>query len=82
MKAFLDGAGADGARYISDFPDDLLWDHPNAIILPHLGASTEEAEDQAVRSYVIVFFFFVSVQTCGRQLSEVIFASVRACVMS
>ena len=56
MKAFLDGAGADGARYISDFPDDLLWDHPNAIILPHLGASTEEAEDQAVRTYVFVFF--------------------------
>ena len=50
MKTFLDGAGADGARYISDFPDDLLWDHPNTIILPHLGASTEEAEDQAVSS--------------------------------
>jgi D-3-phosphoglycerate dehydrogenase len=47
MKEFLDAAG-DG-RYISDFPDDELWDHKNAIILPHLGASTEEAEDQAVR---------------------------------
>eukprot|EP00978_Attheya_sp_CCMP212_P025819 scaffold83859_cov34-Attheya_sp.AAC.1 len=35
------------ARYISDFPDDLLWDHENVILLPHLGASTEEAEDQA-----------------------------------
>jgi phosphoglycerate dehydrogenase-like enzyme len=46
MKDFLDRA--DG-RYISDFPDDVLWDHKNAIILPHLGASTEEAEDQAVR---------------------------------
>lgn len=47
MKEFLD-AGAEG-RYISDFPDDDLWDHPNAVILPHLGASTEEAEDSAVR---------------------------------
>lgn len=45
MKVFLDSG--DG-RYISDFPDDLLWDHKNAIILPHLGASTEEAEDAAV----------------------------------
>ena len=46
MKDFLDSG--DG-RYISDFPDDLLWDHKNSIIIPHLGASTEEAEDQAVR---------------------------------
>lgn len=44
MKEFLDKG--DG-RYVSDFPDDLLWDHKNAIILPHLGASTEEAEDAA-----------------------------------
>jgi D-3-phosphoglycerate dehydrogenase / 2-oxoglutarate reductase len=47
MKVFLD---AGDGRYISDFPDDLLWDHKNAIIIPHLGASTEEAEDQAVRN--------------------------------
>mmetsp|Transcript_110614 Transcript_110614/g.307540 ORF Transcript_110614/g.307540 Transcript_110614/m.307540 type:complete len:481 (-) Transcript_110614:173-1615(-) len=44
MKEFLDSSNG---RYISDFPDDLLWDHKNAIILPHLGASTEEAEDSA-----------------------------------
>ena len=48
MKEFLD-AGEEG-RYISDFPDDELWNHKNAIIRPHLGASTEEAEDQAVRT--------------------------------
>jgi D-3-phosphoglycerate dehydrogenase / 2-oxoglutarate reductase len=45
MKEFLD---AGEGRYVSDFPDDLVWDHPNAIILPHLGASTSEAEDEAV----------------------------------
>lgn len=44
MKSFLDSG--DG-RYISDFPDDALWNHKNSIILPHLGASTEEAEDAA-----------------------------------
>ena len=56
MKEFLDTG--DG-RYISDFPDDELWSHKNAILLPHLGASTEEAEDQAaamaadtIREYV------------------------------
>jgi lactate dehydrogenase-like 2-hydroxyacid dehydrogenase len=49
MKEFLDTG--DG-RYISDFPDDELWGHKNAILLPHLGASTEEAEDQAVSNYL------------------------------
>jgi D-3-phosphoglycerate dehydrogenase len=44
MKDFLDNG--DG-RYVSDFPDDALWDHKNAVVLPHLGASTEEAEDAA-----------------------------------
>eukprot|EP00979_Chaetoceros_neogracilis_P010363 scaffold2455_cov212-Chaetoceros_neogracile.AAC.17 len=44
MKEFLDNG--DG-RYVTDFPDDLLWDHKNALIFPHLGASTEEAEDAA-----------------------------------
>ncbi|OEU20624.1 D-isomer-specific 2-hydroxyacid dehydrogenase NAD-binding protein [Fragilariopsis cylindrus CCMP1102] len=45
MKEFLDKSGE--ARYISDFPDDELWNHPNTIIVPHLGASTGEAEDSA-----------------------------------
>jgi D-3-phosphoglycerate dehydrogenase len=44
MKKFLDSG--DG-RYVSDFPDDVLWDHKNSVIFPHLGASTEEAEDAA-----------------------------------
>jgi D-3-phosphoglycerate dehydrogenase len=44
LKEFLDlGHG----RYISDFPDDVLWNHPQTTVLPHLGASTAEAEDQA-----------------------------------
>ena len=46
LKSWFSGHGSNG-RYISDFPDDLLWDHPNAVLLPHLGASTEEAEDAA-----------------------------------
>jgi len=44
MKEFLD---TNDGKYISDFPDDLLWDHKSSVILPHLGASTEEAEDAA-----------------------------------
>ena len=56
MKAFLDNG--DG-RYVTDFPDDEMWEHKNAIVLPHLGASTTEAEDEAasmaaetIKSYI------------------------------
>ncbi len=31
--------------YVCDFPTQALINHPRAIALPHLGASTEEAED-------------------------------------
>jgi len=31
--------------YVCDFPSNLLKDHPRVITLPHLGASTNEAED-------------------------------------
>jgi len=31
--------------YICDFPSNLLKNHPRVITLPHLGASTQEAED-------------------------------------
>lgn len=31
--------------YITDFPSNLTKDHPKVITLPHLGASTAEAED-------------------------------------
>ncbi len=37
-------AGKIGA-YICDFPSNLLKDHPRVITLPHLGASTREAEE-------------------------------------
>ena len=33
------------AKYISDFPNTLSSNIPGAIVLPHLGASTEEAEE-------------------------------------
>ena len=31
--------------YVCDFPNNLLKKHPRAITLPHLGASTQQAED-------------------------------------
>merc|ERR1719183_512593 len=32
-------------KYICDFADEFMQSHPNFICIPHLGASTEEAED-------------------------------------
>jgi len=46
LKEFLD-SNESGGRYITDFPEDLLWDHKNVIVIPHLGASTAEAEEAA-----------------------------------
>jgi D-3-phosphoglycerate dehydrogenase len=31
--------------YVCDFPNNVLKDHPKVVTLPHLGASTEEAEE-------------------------------------
>jgi D-3-phosphoglycerate dehydrogenase len=34
-------------KYVSDFSDVDLMGHPRHIVLPHLGASTEEAEENS-----------------------------------
>jgi len=39
----LDDARLQG--YVCDFPSNALKDHPKVVTLPHLGASTNEAED-------------------------------------
>ena len=41
------------AKYISDFPNPTSANLPNSIILPHLGASTEEAEDNCAVMAVV-----------------------------
>lgn len=41
-------AGLDSKKlraYICDFPTERMKSHPNVVALPHLGASTQEAED-------------------------------------
>lgn len=69
LKEFLNHG--DG-RYISDFPDDELWDHKNAIIIPHLGASTSEAEDEAVGFALValnIAFFAFIVMSANERMS-------------
>jgi D-3-phosphoglycerate dehydrogenase len=43
MVAAIDSGKVYG--YVCDFPTNLLKQHPRVITLPHLGASTQEAED-------------------------------------
>ena len=45
-QAVIDGLNAGRLQaYLSDFPTNLLRQHPRAAALPHLGASTREAEE-------------------------------------
>jgi D-3-phosphoglycerate dehydrogenase len=45
-KAVLEGLEAKRLRYyVCDFPNPLFDGHPGVVALPHLGASTREAED-------------------------------------
>ncbi|HEX4332608.1 MAG TPA: phosphoglycerate dehydrogenase [Usitatibacter sp.] len=39
-------------RYVTDFPSELLAGHPGVLALPHLGASTEEAEENCATMVV------------------------------
>ena len=39
-------------RYITDFPNDRTASMPGVVAIPHLGASTEEAEDNCARMAV------------------------------
>ncbi|MGH8458904.1 MAG: phosphoglycerate dehydrogenase [Nevskiales bacterium] len=43
VKAALDAGKLHG--YVCDFPTNALKNHPRVVALPHLGASTSEAED-------------------------------------
>ncbi len=45
-QAVVDGLNSSRMHaYVCDFPNNLLRQHPRTVALPHLGASTEEAEE-------------------------------------
>ncbi|MCB1561233.1 MAG: 3-phosphoglycerate dehydrogenase [Xanthomonadales bacterium] len=45
-------AGGGIGRYVTDFPPTKLLDNPRVIAMPHLGASTREAEENCARMVV------------------------------
>ena len=47
------------SKYVTDFPDDEVLTLPNTIITPHLGASTDEAEDNCARMAVDEMMDFI-----------------------
>lgn len=52
-KAVLDGIDSGKVRhYVSDFPNTTTAGHKGVILTPHLGASTEEAEDNCAEMAV------------------------------
>ncbi len=52
-KAVLDGIKAGKIRkYVSDFPNPTTAGQDGCIVIPHLGASTEEAEDNCAKMAV------------------------------
>lgn len=52
-KAVLEGLKSGKVRhYVSDFPNPTTAAQPGCIVIPHLGASTEEAEDNCAKMAV------------------------------
>lgn len=51
------------ARYVSDFASDVMLAQKNAIIMPHLGASTPESEDNCAKMAVMEVREFLELGT-------------------
>lgn len=52
-NAILDGINAGKVRkYMSDFPNTTTVGKPGCVVIPHLGASTEESEDNCAKMAV------------------------------
>lgn len=46
-------------KYITDFPTEANKNHPKVLAFPHLGASTQEAEDQSAQLVVQQLVAFI-----------------------
>ena len=74
LKASLD-AGIFQGNYVSDFPDKHLLGHQNVISMPHLGASTEEAEENSSSMAADTIMSFLET---GSIVNSVNFPNVKA----
>jgi len=62
MRALYD-AGSRTGTYVADFADEFLHDHPRVILMPHLGASTAEAEENAASMAAMEIIDFIQTGT-------------------
>ncbi|GBG30602.1 D-3-phosphoglycerate dehydrogenase [Hondaea fermentalgiana] len=62
MRQLLESGDRTG-RYITDFVDESLHDHPKVITMPHLGASTAEAEENAASMAAMEIMDFIETGT-------------------
>ena len=60
-KDVLEGLEAGKIRkYVSDFPNTTTAGHPGCIVIPHLGASTEESEDNCAKMAVDELMYYLA----------------------
>mmetsp|Transcript_16716 Transcript_16716/g.32483 ORF Transcript_16716/g.32483 Transcript_16716/m.32483 type:complete len:484 (+) Transcript_16716:112-1563(+) len=62
MRDLLE-SGARTGRYVTDFVDESLFGHPKVITMPHLGASTAEAEENAASMAALEIIDFIETGT-------------------
>ena len=73
-QAVIDGLNANRLQaYVCDFPSNLMRQHPRAVAIPHLGASTEEAEENCA---VMVAEQVADYLTNGNILNSVNFPNI------
>lgn len=65
--AALDSKHLDG--YITDFPSSALIRHPKVLVSPHLGASTEESEENCARMAVKELKSYLEYGTVSRSVN-------------
>jgi len=62
MKKLLDSGERTGT-YVTDFVEEALFGNPKVITMPHLGASTNEAEENAARMAAVEVMDFIETGT-------------------
>jgi len=88
MRQLYDSGERTG-RYITDFVDESLHDHPKVITMPHLGASTAEAEENAAGMAAMELMDFIETGTVQNsvnfpttKLERVSGESIRICIVN
>lgn len=82
-------AGTRTGMYVADFSDEHIWDCKKAILIPHLGASTEEAESNSAEMAASQIMDFIetgsiknSVNFPTMELPKAASGHIRLCIVN